>query len=144
VITLETERLVLRPFRSDDVDAFDGFARHDDYRRFLGEDHPDPATFVANNVGGDGAWVIELDGRVVGSIFLGEELACLLDPSVHGAGIATEAARAVLDDAFGRRGHDVVVANAEVANEASRRALAHLGFTATGERSFRLHRGDWR
>ena len=86
---LRTQRLRLRPFRPDDLAAFESFAQAEEYRRFLGEDHPDPATFVANNVGVDGAWVIELDERVVGSIFLGEEIACLLDPSVHGMGIAT-------------------------------------------------------
>src|SRR5437867_1116015 len=45
---------------ADDVDAFERFARSDAYLRYLGDGHPDPATFVANNVGADGAWVIEL------------------------------------------------------------------------------------
>ena len=143
-VELRTEHLVLRPFRVDDVGAFERFARSDAYLRFLGDGHPDPATFVANNLDLDGAWVIELDGVVVGSVFLGEELAYLLDPSVHGRGIATEAARAVIDDGFCRRGYSEIVARAAADNVASVRALARLGFVALTDGSYRLRRSDWR
>jgi len=139
-VELRTERLVLRPFRAGDVGAFERFARADSYLRFLGDGHPDPAAFVANNLDLDGSWVIELDGRVVGSIFLGEELACLLDPAVHGQGIATEAARAVLRDGFERRRYSEVVARAADANVASIRALARLGFVAGDDGVYRLGR----
>jgi len=143
-VELRTKRLVLRPFRVDDVGAFERFAYSDAYLRFLGDGHPDPAAFVANNLDVDGAWVIELDGRVVGSVFLGEELAYLLDPSVHGRGIATEAARAVIDDGFGRRGYSEVVARADPRNVASLRALARLGFVASTDGSYRLVLEDYR
>ena len=56
---LRTERLVLRPFRNNDVDAFASFDRTEGYRRHLDANHPDPAEFVANNLETDGAWVIE-------------------------------------------------------------------------------------
>jgi RimJ/RimL family protein N-acetyltransferase len=65
-VALRTARLVLRPFRVDDAGAFERFARSDAYLRYLGDGHPDPAVFVANNLDLDGAWVIELDGVVVG------------------------------------------------------------------------------
>ena len=86
--------------------------------------------------------MIELDGRVVGSIFLGEELAVLLDPAVHGQGIATEAARVVLADGFDRRGYSEVVARADAGNAASLRALARLGFVPGGDGVYRLRRSD--
>jgi RimJ/RimL family protein N-acetyltransferase len=139
-VDLGTPRLRLRPFRKDDVDAFAAFTGLEGYRRHLRSDHPDTEQFVANNVGHDGAWVIELDGRVVGSIFLGDELACLLDPAVHGQGIGSEAARAVIADAFERRGYDAVVARADPANTASVRALQRLGFEGAGEGTYRLGR----
>jgi len=139
-VELRTERLRLRPFRADDVAVFEPFARQDAYLRYLGDGHPDPATFVANNLDRDGAWVIELEGRVVGSIFIGEELACLLDPAVHARGIATEATRAVLADGFERRGYSEVVARADARNTASVRALARLGFVASGDGEYRLRR----
>jgi len=142
-VELRTERLVLRPFRVDDVGAFERFARSDAYLRYLGDGHPDPAVFVANNLDLDGAWVVERDSRVVGSIFLGDELAFLLDPAVHGQGIATEAARAVIDDGFGRRGYSEIVARAAADNLASVRALARLGFVTSGDDRFRLPRSDW-
>jgi RimJ/RimL family protein N-acetyltransferase len=132
----------LRPFRPEDVAEFERFAGEDAYLRYLGDRHPEPAAFVANNLGADGAWVIELDGPVVGSIFLGEELAFLLDLAVHGRGIATEAARAVIDDGFGRRGYEAIVARADARNLASVRALTRLGFVAVGDGSFVLRRGD--
>jgi len=142
-VELRTERLRLRSFRADDVGAFERFAGSPLYRRYLGEGHPAPAVFVADNLGADGAWVIELDGVVVGSVFLGDELACLLDPAVHGQGIATEAARVVIDDGFGRRGYSEIVARAAADNVASVRALARLGFVASGDGRFRLPRSDW-
>jgi RimJ/RimL family protein N-acetyltransferase len=141
-VHLRTERLNLRPFRSDDVAAFENFARSEEYRRYLG-DHPDPATFVANNVGADGAWVIEFGERVVGSVFLGDEVACLLDPSVYRMGIATEATAAVIEDGFIRRGYDEIVARADVRNVASLRAMARLGFVARDDQTYRLYRSVW-
>ena len=142
VVILRTQRLVLRPFRPDDVAAFAAFATADEYRRFLG-DHPAPDEFVANNVDVDGAWVIELEGEVVGSIFLGEELACLLDPAVHRTGIGVEAARAVITDAFGRRSYEEIVARADSDNIASLRAMARLGFVAAEHDTYRLRRSGW-
>lgn len=138
-VVLRTERLLLRPFRQDDLAAFEGFARTEGYRRYLG-DHPEPAEFVANNLGAEGAWVIELEDRVVGSIFLDDELACLLDPAVHGLGVATEAATAVIRDGFERRGYDEIIARADPANVASRRSMARLGFVEAPDRSYRLRR----
>ena len=134
---------MLRPFRPDDVAAIERFAADDAYLRYLGDGHPDPATFVANNLGNDGAWVIELDNRVIGSIFLGDELACLLDPAVHGMGVATEAACVVIADGFDRRGYVEVLARAHPDNVASLRAMARLGFRATEDGMYRLQRSDW-
>jgi hypothetical protein len=108
LVELRTARLVLRQFRRDDPEEFARFATVDAYRRYLDEEHPGPTQFVENNVGNNGAWVIELDGVVVGSIFLGDELACLLDPAAHRRGIAVEAAVAVIRDGFSRRGYSEI------------------------------------
>jgi RimJ/RimL family protein N-acetyltransferase len=139
-VILRTDRLTLRPFRSDDESAFERFANHEDYLRFLGDDHPIPRDFVRNNVAADGAWVIEFDGAVVGSVFLDDELACLLDPAVHDKGIGVEAARAVIEDGFRRRGIEVVVARADPANTASVRGLVRLGFAVSGDGRYILRR----
>jgi RimJ/RimL family protein N-acetyltransferase len=140
---LRTERLLLRPFQPTDVPSFERFTTEAAYRQHLGEDHPAPDVFVANNLGLDGSWVIELDGVVVGSVFLGEELACLLDPKVHHRGFGLEATAAIVTDGFERRSYTEIVARADPANVASRRVLAHLGFNETGAGSFLLRRQDW-
>jgi len=142
-VDLNSARLRLRPFREGDTGPFARFALDPDYLRHLGDGHPEPEQFVANNLGVDGAWVIELDGAVVGSIFLGEELACLLDPAVHARGIASEAARLVIDDGFARRGYTEIGARADPGNVASVRALARLGFAAAGDDAYRLTRAAW-
>jgi RimJ/RimL family protein N-acetyltransferase len=142
-VELNTARLRLRPFREADGAEFARFASAPSYLRYLGDAHPEPAQFVANNLGIDGAWAIEFDGVVVGSIFLGEELACLLDPAVHGRRIASEAARVVIDDGFTRRGYTEIVARADPKNVASVRALSSLGFAAVSDERYRLTRAGW-
>jgi streptomycin 3"-adenylyltransferase len=143
LVEIETDHLRLRPFRADDAAAFDRFARAAEYRRYLGADHPGPHAFVANNVGIDGAWVVELGGQVVGAVFLGHELACLIDPEHHGHGVGTEAAIAVIDDGFHRRGYDTIIARADPANTASVRGLARLGFHMAGGGRYVLDRATW-
>jgi RimJ/RimL family protein N-acetyltransferase len=148
---LRTRRLLLRRFREDDLEAFASFADDEAYRRFLGSGHPSAAQLVANNVAVDWerepSWAILLDGRVVGSIFLGVhmddatgELACLLAPDVWGQGIAVEAGRAVTDYAFGVLKLDKVWARAEANNAASRRAMEKGGMRQEG--LLRSHRTD--
>jgi aminoglycoside 6'-N-acetyltransferase len=141
-VQLRTDRLALRPFRPEDVEEFERFARDDAYLRYLGEGHPEPTAFVARNLGRDGAWVIELDGVVVGSVFLDEELAYLIDPHVHRRGIAAEAARAVIGDGFGRRGYTEIVARADPQNVASVRVLTRLGFVAGDDGTYLLARSS--
>ena len=134
---LATERLILRQFRRDDAPDVNSFADDPDYRRYLGEDHPSAAQFLANNVDADWSrapsWAIELDGRVVGGVFLGidaatrrAELACLISPAHWRAGIALEACRVVVDQAFAI-GLVQVWARADAENLASIAGMKRLG-----------------
>jgi RimJ/RimL family protein N-acetyltransferase len=134
---LATERLILRQFRRDDASDVNSFADDPDYRRYLGEDHPSAADFLANNVDGDWSrapsWAIELDDRVVGGVFLGidaasrrAELACLVAPLHWRQGLALEACRAIVDHAFAI-GLDQVWARADAENLASIAAMERLG-----------------
>jgi RimJ/RimL family protein N-acetyltransferase len=150
-LSLATERLCLRPFRADDRDAFAEWADDDAYLRYLGAGHPGADEFVAHNVVADGerelAWVVTLrdSDRIVGAVFLGvdrtdgvAELACLLGPRYWGAGIATEAGRAVIDFAFGPLGLAKVWARAAAGNAGSIRGMEKLGMRAEGR--LRAHR----
>ena len=151
LMELQTKRLLLRPFRAEDAPAFEAFANGAGYRQFLGNNHPDAATLVSNNLAIDWerelSWVVCLDGEVVGSIFLGiqkedgvAELACLLSPDVWGRGIAGEAGRAVVDYAFGELGLHKVFARAQGENAASRGAMEKAGWKLEGV--LREHRSD--
>jgi len=55
-----------------------------------------------------------------------------------GQGYATEAARAVIDLAFGDLGHAVLYSGARVSNPASRRVLEKCGFQWTGVGLYRI------
>ena len=55
-----------------------------------------------------------------------------------GKGYATEAARAVIDHAFGDLGCEVIVGGARVSNPASRRVLQKCGFEWTGVGLYRI------
>jgi RimJ/RimL family protein N-acetyltransferase len=59
------------------------------------------------------------------------EIGCHLKPAHRGQGYAEEASRAVIDHAFTQRKLAGLFAGHHPANDASRRALARLGFTYT-------------
>ena len=141
---IRTRRLLLRPFREDDADAFEAFASEPGYRRYLGPHHPTPGEFVANSLKVDWesalSWVVCLDDVPVGSIFLGidpnerfAELACMLAPSVWRNHMASEAGEAVVAYAFETLHLEKVVARAAGGNRGAaprarpRRIRAHEG-----------------
>jgi RimJ/RimL family protein N-acetyltransferase len=142
-LPIRTERLVLRratPDDADDLHAYygredvtehllhDAFSRpeiDDMLRRRLAE----PRNHHACNL------VVELEGRVVGDlvIFLkGEghdmaEIGWVINPDVGGRGIATEAATAMADLAFGHYGVHRLFADLDSRNERSRALARRLG-----------------
>jgi RimJ/RimL family protein N-acetyltransferase len=103
------------------------------------------------------------DGTIAGGCSLARlsesipELGYWIGVAHWGRGYATEAARAVLDHAFGELGHERVAARARVSNPASRRVLEKCGFqwsgvsliriralaSSTPVDCFRLDRGLW-
>jgi RimJ/RimL family protein N-acetyltransferase len=156
---VRTERLVLRPFRSDDVEAIARYAGDEDYRRYLSPTHPGPAAFVAHNVGVDWSvqrsWVITLDDEIVGSLFLGinseddaAELTCLVGPRWWRMEIGAEACRAAVEHAFVELGLAKVVGRTDRRNASATRLMQKLGMqpagsTSTDEVLYEIRRGDW-
>jgi RimJ/RimL family protein N-acetyltransferase len=167
---LKTARLALRAPRPEDAKAIKSLIND----RRIAENtaripHPytleDARTFieaVAN--GGEPAFLITLpDGRIVGGCGIGTlrddgpEIGYWIGVPYWGNGYATEAARALLDHAFGELGYDELRAGARVSNPASRRVLEKCGFQWSGvvlQRirainssapcdRFRLDRGLW-
>ncbi len=157
---LETERLLLRGFREDDLDDhaamlsdpivmqhFGGhlFGREDSWRRLLG------------GVGlwqlqGTGLFAVERksDGKLVGHAGLFDyhremspsiegkpELGYIFAAEVHGQGIAREACDAVLDWADSTLDADEIVAIISPANQPSIKLAQRLGFERQPDGTYR-------
>ena len=152
---LETERLVLRPWRPDD--ERDGRAAYDLYRRpevarWLGAT-PRPDTDVevsrrrlqrfdevsADGPSGLGLWAIALDDVAIGTALLlrlpdGEgvptddvEIGWHLHPDHWGHGYATEAARALVEHGFTSLNLEEIHAVAWAGNDPSFAVMRRLG-----------------
>jgi RimJ/RimL family protein N-acetyltransferase len=151
VDTLETPRLLLRPFAAEDAPAAHEVYSDPEVMRYVATGPlPDVATtrrLLQDYATHQQAWgysfwaVVEREsGRLIGDAGLyrtpvGEvELGYTLGRAWWGRGYATEAAGAWLETAFSRLGIREVVALAEPANAASLRVLEKLGMRRDGER----------
>jgi RimJ/RimL family protein N-acetyltransferase len=148
---LETERLVLRAPRPEDAKAI---ARLANDRRIAENTtripHPyrlaDAEAFIAavNASGGELAFLITLDDEPIGGCGLAQlagpapDLGYWLGVPHWGNGYATEAARAVIDHAFGTLGYEGLQAGARCTNPASRRVLEKCAFQWTGVGLYRI------
>jgi RimJ/RimL family protein N-acetyltransferase len=124
----------------------------------------DAGQFIAgvNKYDGEACFVMTYGGTLIGvcSVELreaGPEIGYWLGTAYWGHGLATEAARAVIDHAFADLRHETLQSGARVSNPASRRVLEKCGFQWTGVRllriraihsaapvdRFRLDRGLW-
>ena len=147
--TLRTARLLLRQWRDDDVAAFAELSADPAVMRYL-VPFADRAAmdvwFAAARTHwedhGFGPWVVELPGEApfIGVVGLSNlrfalpfapavEAAWRLAHRYWGRGYAHEAARAAIDDGFGRLGLEEIVAFTVPGNPASRRVMEKLGMT---------------
>jgi ribosomal-protein-alanine N-acetyltransferase len=145
---LRTERLVLRPFRFDDVD--DVFAYVDpEWSRYLFVElkdysRRDAEEFVAKSILHDWAvepiFAITLDGRVIGGTHLSIDSAigtAMLGYAIArdrwGQGLVPEATVALFDWAFATyEGISRIEAHADLRNERSWRVMEKLGMKREG------------
>lgn len=145
---LETERLLLRPFVDDDFEAMHAMRSSPGVVVYLYEEPFSPeqtrrlltrkmaATTWNHEGGGFTCAVVErASGLTVGDANLEwvserdrtAEVGFVFDPCHQGKGFATEAARALVDWAFGTAGMHRVVGRTEARNVASSRVLEKLG-----------------
>lgn len=166
---LKTARLTLRAPRPDDARAIKALIND----RRIAENtaripHPytlkDARTFIAAAESNQPLFVVTReDGRIVGGCGIGTlradgpEIGYWIGVPYWGNGYATEAARALIDHAFGDLDYEELRAGARVTNPASRRVLEKCGFQWTGvvlqrvvalnssapSDRFRLDRGLW-
>jgi RimJ/RimL family protein N-acetyltransferase len=176
VFRLETPRLWLRWPRICDAAAIHKFCSRWEVALYTARiPHPYPegsaerfiyAALEANSAGRDLTLVMTpIRGKsdAIGSISLESRgrdrlaLGYVLAPEAWGKGLATEAAGAMINAAFGLTPTVEILASVRVENEASKRVLEKCGFTLTGTglqgapargglvecQSLRLSRADW-
>ncbi len=150
VPVLKTERLTLRAPRHGDAGAIALLAN--DLRVSANTSHiphpygvDDAERFIAsvNTRSGEACFVGTLDGKPIGICSVAPrndafELGYWYGVPYWGRGFATEAARAVIDHAFGDLGHEALLSGARVTNPASRRVLEKCGFQWTDVRLYRI------
>ncbi len=148
--TLETERLRLRAFREQDLDAFTAIHADPEVMRFIGEgkvvDRTGTWRTMALLLGhwqlrGYGIWAAEdkETGALLGRIGLwkpegwpGLEVGWLLARSHWGRGLATEGGQRALAWAFGELGADHVISLIRPENAGSIRVAEKLGESREG------------
>ena len=148
---LETERLRLRAFRDDDLDAYAAMCADPEVMRYLGTgatlSRGDAWRSMAGFLGhwalrGYGMWALEekATGKLIGRAgFLnpegwpGFELGWTLGRAHWGRGFATEAARRALDFAFAELAQPRVISLIRPANTPSMRVAERLGEVRAGE-----------
>ena len=143
---LETERLLLRRPDDGDVDGIIAKAGDWEVARRLGRvPHPygasDARFFLDTIVVNEWVWAVtwKANGEFIGTVGLtpdphkrSAELGYWIARSHWGIGIATEAARAVVDHGFQVLGFDFLTSGHFVDNPASGRVLGKLGFVEIG------------
>ena len=169
MVTLETDRLLLRMLRESDLDAYAEMCGDAEVMRYLGDGQPltRPMAWrkMAMMVGhwslrGYGLWGVEerSSGALVGHIgfwnpegWPGVELGWSLRRSFWGRGYATEGARAALHFGFTRLGQAHIISLIHPDNAASIRVAQRLGeclhesIELMGKPAlmYRITRADW-
>lgn len=152
--TVETERLVLRPFTEDDLERYHAIHATVEVRTTLhipeSFSHEDAWSQMAGQLGqwalrNSGQWAMELKstGQMIGragthrperSDWPGLECGWTLDPEHWGHGYATEAGRASVEWAFANHDDERLVSVILPSNTPSQGVASRLGFTLLEER----------
>lgn len=166
---LKTERLTLRRVVAADLDAYYAYQSLPETARYLDLEEPFDlaqcmervAKFSQQKFEKEGDWasfVVEPDGQpgLLGEIALKwqaggtagrgwvGEIGWSLAPWAHGKGYATEAARAVMDLAFGTLGFHRIQARLDERNSGSRKICERLGMRFEGvARENLFFHGEW-
>lgn len=173
---IETERLLLEPLDASRLEEFVALTTDPDTMRYWGPQGPFPREVAEQNFAASLArlrehgfgkrWIVEkATGSGIGftetkqfgdsceDVSPGEiEIGWMLTPSAWGQGYATEAAKAIRDEAFDRLGLDSIVAVYHPMNVASGRIMEKLGMEFERDvvardgwpyRLYRLTRNRW-
>lgn len=154
-IRIETDRLVLRPWRESDLEDFYEYASVEGVGEMAGWKHHRTIEETKNILGffirDKKTFALELkeNGKVIGSLGLeemdidpvegeklGREIGYVLSKAYWGRGLMPEAVRAVMDYCFGTLGFDYLTCGHFTRNDRSRRVIEKCGFTFFGESTY--------
>ena len=146
-IVLKTKRLILRPWRQEDLDDFYEYASVDGVGQMAGwlphESKEKTQTILDSFISGKKTFALELDGKVIGSLGIelykeeefpeldklqGRSIGYVLSKAYWGQGLMPEAVQAVLKYLFENVGFDFLVVSHYVWNGQSRRVIQKSGF----------------
>ena len=154
---IETERLILRAWRDEDLEPYADIMVDPEVGKWLGgpfsraQAHERVARFTANLADdGFGRLAIERrrDGRMIGHcglaptpeglapVLVGLEIGWALAPDAWGSGFAVEAARAVIADGFARSDAPEILAFTGTTNLRSQAVMQRLGMIRMAARDF--------
>lgn len=140
MIVLETERLLFREHEPGDLDAFCAMEADAEVRRWVGgrprtreeAERKFHSVYLKPSHGRRGMWatVLKAENRYIGycGVYGDGVLGYYLARPYWGRGLATEAARALVDFGLRELGLARITAAVEVGNDASRHILEKLGF----------------
>lgn len=163
--TIETARLMLRPFSPDDFDDLYAYQSRPDVARYLTWEARDRAQArraleeqcAETTLDAEGQWltfavVWREARRVVGEVGLKclsrehrqGETGFVFNPDYHGRGLATEAAEAMLALGFGNLGWHRIIGSCDPRNHASAGLLERIGMRKEAHFVHSLFlKGEW-
>ena len=146
-IVLKTERLILRPWRQEDLDGFYEYASVDGVGQMAGwlphESKEVTQMILDSFITHKKTFALELDGKVIGSLGIenykedefpeldklqGRSIGYVLSKDYWGRGLMPEAVKAVQKYLFDTLGFDFLVVSHYVWNGQSRRVIQKTGF----------------
>lgn len=162
---IRTERLLLRPYAPDDVEALYAYHRLPEVAQYLETDARSRAEveeMVARRSGSRAftdegqaislAAVLAGPGTLIGDCVLfwhskehqGGEIGYIINPEYHGRGLATEVAAAMLRLGFDGLGLHRIMARCDARNVASYRVMERLGMRREAHlRENEYLKGEW-
>ena len=147
MVILNTERLVLRPWRQEDLEDFYAYASEDGVGQMAGwkphESREESQRILNSFMEGKKTFALEYEGRAVGSLGVERydeaqlpeldglrcrEIGYVLKRELWGRGLMPEAVEAVIDYLFGTVGLDAIVCGHFLWNTQSGRVQEKCGF----------------
>jgi RimJ/RimL family protein N-acetyltransferase len=163
VTEIETSRLLLRPWRNEDLAPYARICTDPEVMRYLSgamtpkQSEEQVSKFVRHwKERGFGLWAVEENSSATFIGFIGllyheewpegehkTEVGWRLDRSFWGRGLATEGARASVHHGFEELGLERIISIAVPENVASLRVMEKLGMTLRGETRFKGYDVVW-